>query len=78
MPMHPTQAATVARLLKSIRITAHHAETIAHACRVMERELIAAETLDRPVDDRKLQLQVQKIENRAHQLLDHLSIKGTR
>lgn len=56
------------RLLSHIRRLSHHAETIAAACRTIEREIGAAQMLARPVDERVVERKVRTIESRAEQM----------
>jgi transcriptional regulator NrdR family protein len=52
------------RLLKRVRVLAQHAETVSAAARTIIRELTAAEAVGTPVDARKVERRVRRIEAR--------------
>ena len=53
------------RLLKTVRVLAQDCETIAAACRKIEREITVADATGWPADEGQLERMVQRIERRA-------------
>lgn len=65
------------RLLSAVRNLAQDCETIAAACRKIERQLTVAVALDEPIDEGKVQQMVERIERRATTAFDNIGIRGS-
>lgn len=62
------------RLLKRVRVLAQHAETIAKACRMIEKQITTSHLLSIPVDEPRLDKSVRTIEKRALQMVRTIGI----